>query len=482
MRHQVGSSAGVGVRLTTVALLALCGLTVAACGARWSDAQKTELLARGERGERPGAVSDDASSSRPAVDAAAGAEVKPSNGPTVPTTSGGSAGSPGAAAAAGGEPSTGAAGEGALPCAAPSTEKGVTDSTIAVGEISSLSGPVPGLGASAAAATRAYVAYLNANGGVCGRQIELKEADDGTDIARYRSALRELEPQVLGITGGFAVGDIGAEDTINSLKIPIVNTPTGRTGELRWVFDINPDFPRPDMEIGKYRYLYEQGARKVALAYIAVDNSRLETNIQRGLMEAAGLEIVDVNELPLATLSYDSAARRAANSGANYLWFISDASGQASMARAVADTGFDWKFKEFSYTSYGTTFLELAGSSAEGVTSWLRSLPTEEAGTNEAMARYVEWMSRVAPGADMDLFSIDSYVSTVAFFDALQALPGPITREAVVQELETFEDFDAGGMFAPITLGQDLSKGCFMAMIVRDGKWERLTPASGFLC
>ena len=165
---------------------------------------------------------------------------------------------------------------------------------------------------------------------------------------------------MLGIAGGFAIGDVGGGDLVNKFGIPIINTPTGRTGESRWVFDVNPDYPRPDMLVGKYKYLFEQGARKVSMTYIAVDQSRLEAGIQRKLMEAAGLQIVHVNELPLSTLSYDAAARAAANSGANYMWFIADTNGAASMARSVKNSGHEWKFKEFSYTTYGTKFIELA--------------------------------------------------------------------------------------------------------------------------
>jgi ABC-type branched-subunit amino acid transport system substrate-binding protein len=434
-------------------------------------------LARGERDGESSAI-DSPTSGGAVVSGTPGAG--PAGSTTGQTPAGSSAGAtPGGATQA----DAGASG-GPLPCSAPADEIGVTETEIVLGAISSLSGPVPGLGASAAAAVRAYVAERNASGGVCGRRLVLREADDGTDSGRYRAALQELGTEVLGITGGFAVGDIGAEEVINELGIPIINSPTGRTGELRSVFDINPDFAQPDMLIGKYRYLYEQGARRVTMTYIAVDQSRIEANIQRGLMEAAGLEIVHVNELPLSTLSYDAAARAAANSGANYLWFIADTSGQAAMARAVHDTGHDWLFKEFSYTSYGTDFIDLAGAeSVEGVTSWIRSIPTEEAASNQAMSAFVEWMDRVAPGAPMDLFSIDSYVSTRAFIEALEALPGPISREAVIQQLESIQSYDAGGMFAPITLGQDLSQGCFMAMIVHDGAWQRLAPAgSGFLC
>ena len=76
-----------------------------------------------------------------------------------------------------------------------------------------------------------------------------------------------------------------------------------------------------------------------------------------------------------------------------------------------------------------------------------------------------------------------SYVSAGAMFDALEQLSGPITREAVVQKLNTFNTFDAGGMFAPIDLGKDLSKGCFAGLIVKNGKWVRMAPVdTGYLC
>ena len=53
----------------------------------------------------------------------------------------------------------------------------------------------------------------------------------------------------------------------------------------------------------------------------------------------------------------------------------------------------------------------------------------------------------------------------------------------MIQQLASIQTYDAGGMFAPITLGQDLSQGCFMGMIVRNGAWQRLAPeGGGYLC
>lgn len=370
----------------------------------------------------------------------------------------------------------------ALPCAKPSDAPGISATQINLGSISSLSGPVPGLGETSAAAARAYVAFRNAGGGVCGRKLVLQEADDRTDNSGYRQALQQLAPKVLGLAGGIALGDVAGGDLVERFGIPIVNTPSGDS-KSRWVFDVNPDYPRPDMVIGKYKYLYEQGARTVAMAYLSVEATRREAGVQRGLMEAAGLKIVDVNELPVTTLSYDAAARRAANSGANYLWTLFDTQGYAAMARSVASTGYDWLFRDFSYQTYGTKFIELAGDSAEGVTAWIRSVPTEESSRNKAMGALVEWMNRAAPGVSKDLLAIDSWVSLRLFIEALERLPGPISREGLVQQLTSMGRYDADGMFAPIDVGRELAEGCFVGVVVRGGRWQRLAPAGdGFLC
>lgn len=451
----------------------LC-LALTACGSRWSDEQKAAVAARGSSISGEVAGSTDTAQPEEGVDVSSDTTVV-ANDAAVD-----GAPIPGQATAN----RTVTAAKGALPCAARSNEKGVSDSTIVVAEISSESGPAPGLGSSSAAAVQAQVARRNARGGVCGRKVVLKRVDDGTDQSQYQVALRNLEPQVLGIAGGFAVGDVGSDDLVNQLKIPIVNSPTGTSGRTRWVFDINPNFPRPDMVIGKYKWLFEHGAKTVAMVYIAVDQSRLEAGIQRRLMEGAGMKIVQVQELPLSTLSYDSAARTAANSGADYLWFISTEGGQSEMAKSVRDTGYKWKFREHTYTAYGTSFVNAAGEAAEGVSTWIRSVPVEEASQYKAMGEYVEWMDRVAGDSVVrDLFSIDSYVAAGAFLDAVEQLPGPITREAVVKQLETFHNFDAAGMYAPIDLGRDLSKGCFLGLIVKNGKWERMAPTgTGYLC
>ena len=161
--------------------------------------------------------------------ATTGSSLSTGNG----STGGAGGASTGAATegAGGGSAGDGATGSsGPLPCAAPSDAPGVTDTEITLGSVSSLSGPVPGLGTAALEAARAYVAYRNATGGVCGRQLALRTADDGTDNGRHRAIVTEFSSRVLGLVGGLGGGDAGSADVVEAAAAA-----GGRHGHLRGV-------------------------------------------------------------------------------------------------------------------------------------------------------------------------------------------------------------------------------------------------------
>jgi ABC-type branched-subunit amino acid transport system substrate-binding protein len=445
----------------------LVGL-VAGCGARWSDAERAGVFARHEGPAAAEVATDDpaaVSATGPTVGPGAIAVLQPDDRTNV------------------GPPTTGAtaAGPTAVPCAAASKAIGVTADEIVVGNLATISGPVPGLGATAQAATRAYVAYQNAKGGVCGRKIRLVTADDGFESPRARNAMTDLAAHTFGLAGLFASGAGGAAEIVQREGYPIV----GSVGspELRvlpTVFNLNPPAD-PRATSGKYDFLKANGVATVALVTLASAPSILELNLHQAEMEAAGLKVVNRQELPVTTLSFDSAARAVANSKADYLFFLAAGQHDAAMARAMRDSGYTLKFQEY-LTGYGSNYSELAGSAAEGTTSWIRSLPTEEKGSNPVLTAFVDWMTRIAPGQAADVFAADAWAASKAFFDTLEHLSGPITRDAFVAGLRTTHDYDADGFIGRIDLGNRKSNGCLIGMQFSSGSWHRLTPANGFLC
>lgn len=443
--------------------MAVALVTLPACGARWTNAQDAEFVGRGQA--RVAAASPTVTTLSPVT------EDRTIGPITAPTPAGiARSGTPTPVAAA------------SLPCAAPSTANGVTDDTITIGTIASLTGPVPGLGASAVAAVRAYVEYRNATGGVCGRRVVLKRADDGTDTGRYRAAVLDLDPDVFGLTGGFSVGDSGGVDVVRATKIPVVNVPTSHfLAELPNVFDIDPNFAG-GLVAGKYKYLVAHGAKRAYVAYIAIDQSRYESSEHIRLMKAAGMNVVGVSEIPLATLSFDSLARDVANANADYLYFIGDTRANIAITNAIDDSGYDLKFIDFLAYAYNDQFIAQTGAAGHGAMVWLRTAAIEDASANPAMATLVKWMERTAPGEPKDDLAIHSWIGVKTFLEQLENLPGPISREAFVARLRSVGAYDADGLLQPIELGTKVSHGCMVGLHVEGGRWRRLAPTSGFLC
>src|SRR5690349_5567483 len=69
---------------------------------------------------------------------------------------------------------------------------GVTSSTITIGQISTLTGPIPGGGKGALDGLKAYVDYVNSNGGVDHRQLKLVQEDDALNCTNDKQFVQSL--------------------------------------------------------------------------------------------------------------------------------------------------------------------------------------------------------------------------------------------------------------------------------------------------
>src|SRR6185295_9598145 len=74
-------------------------------------------------------------------------------------------------------------------------EDGVTDKEIHIGMANALSGPASGLGLDLKAGAAAFLAKLNAAGGVNGRKIVLVSKDDGYEPEKAAAATKALIEQ-----------------------------------------------------------------------------------------------------------------------------------------------------------------------------------------------------------------------------------------------------------------------------------------------
>ena len=99
-----------------------------------------------------------------------------------------------------------AAGGGAASTAG-GTQPGVTASTITVGNVSSLTGPIPGIFQGAPFGVQAYFDYINSQGGVDGRQLKVRSQDDGFGCDLSTSATQASVNSVFAYVGDFSIYD-----------------------------------------------------------------------------------------------------------------------------------------------------------------------------------------------------------------------------------------------------------------------------------
>src|SRR5256885_7314160 len=127
---------------------------------------------------------------------------------------------------------------------------GVTATEILVGTHQPLTGPAAAGYSKISAATKAYFAHVNANGGVNGRKITYKIMDDGYNPANTQQVVRQLvlQDKVFAILGGLGTPThTGVLDFLNTNRVPDLFV---ASGSLSWnqpakypiTFGYNPDY------------------------------------------------------------------------------------------------------------------------------------------------------------------------------------------------------------------------------------------------
>jgi branched-chain amino acid transport system substrate-binding protein len=146
----------------------------------------------------------------------------------VAACSSGSSGGPSSSST----PSTSSGGSASSSAAAPLTASapGITASTITIGSHQPLTGPAAPGYSEIAPASAAYFAYVNANGGVYGRDIDYKYLDDAYNPTQTATVVRQLvlQDNVYAIFDGLGTPThLAVESFLNAQKVPDVFVASG---------------------------------------------------------------------------------------------------------------------------------------------------------------------------------------------------------------------------------------------------------------
>jgi ABC-type branched-subunit amino acid transport system substrate-binding protein len=457
------------VRLVT--FLTVLTLLAAACGARVSEQQ---IQAASRSG---GATNGDPTAAGPG-DAGTGATPTSSAGaPTgAAATASGGAATPAGGAATGQAPAGGNGG---------ATDVGVTANQVLLGNVSTLSGPVPGLFQGAVVGAQAIVAYQNSVGGLFGRKFKLDFRDDQFDTGQNRTATNELTTKAFAMLGSFSLYDDAAAAAVAKSGMPDVTySLTGRRDNPN-NFSVEPA-KTGGAPLAPFNYFGKKFPNeKTAVGTIHPDIPSANQSQDAYKAAAASVGWKFAYDRPISATETDFTADIVRMKGAGvkmvYLGAVDDKT-TARLLKSMAQQGMQVPVVT-NAIGYDRDIPKLAGAAAEGLYTWQPySMYAGEDGIAEVKLMN-SWIQRVKPGWVPDTYTVFAWASGRLLFEAMQKAGAKAKRADVVAALKGVTKFDAGGMLAPANPAGKGAPTCGIVTQIKGGKYQRVdSPPPGYRC
>jgi ABC-type branched-subunit amino acid transport system substrate-binding protein len=465
-------------------LVAASALLMTSCGARLSSRQLAEALgANGGTGLNAGGQG---SSGAGGVGGGAGTAAT-AGGPLA----GGGAGATGASAAGG---AGGGAGGFALTLPqggnGGATDLGVTPNSITVGNISTLTGPVPGLFAGAVNGTDAFFAYQNSQGGVFGRQLKLAASDDQFDCGQNKAQTQSDVPKVFAFVGSFSLFDnCGAQVIDQTPGISDVHVALSKDAQAE-ANNFSPSPLRNGAATGPFQYvkgLHPDAIGSVGSLVGDVQSAKDAWVGEKATMASLGYHFSyeRIYEPTETDFTADIVQMKSKNVKTVVL-IAADVKGIARIQQAAQQQNWRPEVWLLGASAYDSTYTPLAGSAGDGS---LIYLPTgmylgEDSGGIPEVGLFQTWMHRTHPDANADLFAAYGWSSARLFVQALQAAGPRATRASLQAALKNVHQFNANGFLAPADPAAKGPPTCYlMVKVSGGGHFSRVDdPPNGYRC
>ena len=456
-----------------VVLVAALGLLASACGARLSDAQY--VAARGAGGGTGTAAGTGRTST------GTGTGATDAGGTAAGDTSGG--GATGGGAATGGGDGGGAGGGTAGSCSPTHADApGVTDTEIKLGNVSTISGPVPNFGATGRAGAKAYLDFVNSQGGVCGRKLSLQNGDDRLDPGINRAQTEQMKDSVFGFVGDTTVEDDGGASVIGGTNIPNCSLIIGSEGIKQANFySPNPIDPSGTTNgtTAIWTWMKEnRGITKVGIVYPDNPNAAARIPGYQNDIAAAGLVADPIIKVSVTESNYVGVATQMKNAGDDSFITALEVNGISKLAQAVKQVGWTPKASYYGAQAYGPQVPQLAGDAANGAVIGLTHDIVEGGGAD--MQTFAQFYRASSSGQPLDFFAIMGWTAARLCVDAIAAAGPAPTRDGVISALNATTEYTAGTILAPCNPAGKKGSALFSIVTIEGGQWKRVYPAEGF--
>ncbi len=326
-----------------------------------------------------------------------------------------------------------------------SAEPGVTPTEIMLGQTMPYSGPVSAF-STVGKAMAAYIAKVNAEGGVNGRKIKIISLDDGYSPPKAVEQTRRLVEQdgVFFMFGSMGTAPQSAvQKYLNENKVPQLFV---QSGARRWNDPQNfpwamSGLPSSYTEARAYAtyLLATKPQAKVAVLYQNDDfGKEFLAGLKDGLGSQADRLIVATESYEVTDPTIDSHIFNLASSGADVFFSFSLGKATPQAIRKVSDVGWHPLFFVVSVSSSVKTILEPAGldRSVGLISAAFEKDPTGPQWADDpAVTHWRELMKQYYPAGSLtDLLNIAGVIEAELVVEVLQRCGNDLTRENVMQQ------------------------------------------------
>ncbi len=342
-----------------------------------------------------------------------------------------------------------------------------TGEPIKIGAVFDLSGPTGDVGTPYAEGVIAYVNWVNENGGINGRPIELLSQDYKYDVATAENLYKQFVSQGVVVFMGWGTGDtLALVDKIAEDQIPFISASYSAS-----LNDPQGSAPYNFLVATTYGDQMEIMIRHMAAKWVEAGNDLADMRIVvfhndspfgtdpvpqgQAYAEAAGIGGFLSIPQPRGATDFNAEIQKADDFGVTHIIVQNVSSGAALLARNVVDYFGSNEEIVFGCLNWcaDELFVTRAGAAAEGTLGAIPFTPT----TVEVEGQVIPREVLKAQGRTLEEASLhftQGWAATAVMVEGIRRtleagleLTGPNIRAT----LEQMENFETGGLMAPVT-------------------------------
>ena len=359
-----------------------------------------------------------------------------------------------------------------IPASAFKDYTGITASSVAIGNVSTLTA---GLFEGALVGTEAYADYVNAQGGVNGRRLNVDSFNDDFTGSQNKQLTNAAVQQDFATVPNIA-------ESLSAAANALPNT-------------FNPNPPAGGYYLGPLAYFQKKYPSDVLhTGALIADYGAAETiwDGEKAAMNHLGYKVIADPTFPTSQTNFNQNIIAMKQAGVKILFLEQMPQNYASAVIQALNQQSFHPVVVLGTSTYSEELVPNSGGAAAIDGAYLEQ-PTslflgEDAGKIPAVNTFLTWVHKASPGFKADYYTLAGWLSAELFVQALREAGTHPSRGSVLQALRGITSFSGNYLIGTGNPSAKKPTNCYILAQIENGKFQRLDdppvngPTHGYRC